>query len=152
MSAFENTNIEKAELALIPIFGLATLYLNQLLPSLVGFGKLIIWLSGLLLFQSLVRDLAILATQRNTQVEGATRTEQLMCLESTVGILGLFAGSCLLFSGLNREVSLSGWVWSLMVTLVLIFGFWLKDYVFSWNPWRIKKEKDHLNILVTWKR
>ena len=146
------TNLERAELVVIAFVSLVAFFGSQTLPSQAGIGKLLIWLSALLLFQSLVRDLVILVTRKSVSVESEQREESLICLESTVGVVGIIVGSGLLFSGFGGSLPLSGERWMLIVLLVLWLGFWLKDYVFSWRPWRIKKEKDHLNILVAWKR
>lgn len=145
------TKLERAELVVISGVGFLALFAAQLLPGEIGFGKLLIWCSGLLLFQSLVRDLVILAIRRNTKNELEQREEPLMCLESTVGVVGIIVGSGVLFSGVDLSLPLPGERWMLIVLFVLWLGFWLKDYVFSWKSWRIKKEKDHLNILVRWK-
>jgi len=73
-------------------------------------------------------------------------------LESVIGILGITVGSGFLFSADSWTIFLPAWRWALIVFLALVFGFWLKDYVFDWSSWRIRKEKDHLNILVRLKR
>ena len=44
------------------------------------------------------------------------------------------------------------WVWSLLAASVMILGFVMKDFVLEWSPFRLRRDKDHLNIVVAWKR
>jgi hypothetical protein len=33
----------------------------------------------------------------------------------------------------------------------MALGFIIKDFVISWNPFGLRREKDHLNLIVRWK-
>jgi len=38
------------------------------------------------------------------------------------------------------------------MSVVLLSGFLIKDYVIEWNPWKLSKEKDHMNIIFSLKK
>ena len=42
--------------------------------------------------------------------------------------------------------------WSILAVTVLAIGFAIKDFVFEWRPFRIRREKDHVNLVFSWKR
>lgn len=46
---------------------------------------------------------------------------------------------------------MDNWVWSVLVMLIMGLGFVIKDYVLEWSPWRIRRDKDHMNIVFTWR-
>jgi len=75
-----------------------------------------------------------------------------MCIESTVGATGVVMGAILSGAGIGQPVSMTEWTWSVLVVLVLSGGFLMKDYVLEWSPWRIRRDKDHMNIVFTWKK
>ena len=70
---------------------------------------------------------------------------------STVGATGIVVGAILLGSGITRSFVMDDWIWSVLVMLIMGVGFLIKDYVLEWNPWRIRRDKDHMNIVFTWK-
>lgn len=74
-----------------------------------------------------------------------------MCIESAVGATGVALGFGLLGAGIDHPVALSPWKWGFFVVVVLTAGFCLKDYVFTWSPFRVRRDKDHVNIVFTWK-
>ena len=88
---------------------------------------------------------------RSTEQKNETLPVQLICLESSIGLVGVILGSVLLFSPINTIIQLPERAWSLIMSFVLLLGFLIKDYVIGLNPWRIEKDKDHLNIVVGWK-
>lgn len=74
-----------------------------------------------------------------------------MCIESTVGLLGVLLGALLPLVAVMGFVNMPVWLWSLLTITTLGFGYLVKDYVLEWNPWRIRKEPDHLNTIFIWK-
>lgn len=145
------TSAEQAELALIPIIGAGVWLTSAQLPKSVGAGMLLLGVSALLLLQSLVRDLWLLAKHRR-QVSSAPRREATcMCVESTVGATGVAVGALLLGAGIGRPVEMGGWSWSLLAVGVMAVGFIIKDLVLEWRPFRVRRDRDHMNIVFTWK-
>lgn len=142
---------EGIELAFIPIAGAAVLLAAGELPDEIGAGRLLLIGSALLLLQSLVRDVWLLVRNRRTAQSSPPRRARCMCIESTVGAAGVLVGALLLGVGIDRSLAMNGWGWSALVIGVLGTGFAIKDYVFEWNPFRIRRDKDHMNIVVTWK-
>jgi len=74
-----------------------------------------------------------------------------MCVESTVGATGVAVGIVVLGSGLDRSVPMEGWIWSVLSVVVMATGFGIKDYVLEWNPLRLRRDKDHVNIVFIWR-
>lgn len=146
------TLAEKIELALIPTFGIGVWLVAPGLPNTVGAGKLLLATSALLLFESLVRDLSLLIRDRRVEKSSPPRKERCLCVESTVGITGVIAGLVLSGSTIVHSVPMSHWTWSLLVMTIMILGFWIKDYVVEWGPIRIRRDKDHMNMIFTWKK
>jgi hypothetical protein len=142
---------EKIELALIPVLGIGVWLMASALPDQVGVGRLFLAASALLLFQSLVRDLWLLARKKRMSQSSPRRAVRCMCIESTVGATGIVVGAILLSSGITRLIVMDDWVWSVLVMLIMGVGFVTKDYVLEWSPWRIRRDKDHMNIVFTWK-
>jgi len=138
---------KKIEIVLILIVGLGFLLAGRILPHETGLGNILIGASALLLLQSLVRDLWLLIRQRRSPQQATGRVARCMCVESTLGATGVFAGTILLGTGIDRVVVMSNWAWSVLALAVMILGLAMKDYVFEWSPWKLYQDKDHLNIV-----
>ena len=145
------TTAEKIELVLIPILGLSIWLMATELPASVSVGTLLLGASVILLLQSLIRDLWLLAKQKRATLLIPRREGRCMCVESTVGFTGVAVGLVVLGSGIDWSVSMEGWNWCFLVVLVMAIGFAIKDYLFEWSPFRIRRDKDHVNIVFTWK-
>jgi len=143
---------EKTELVLIALTIGCLWFASDLLPVHIHFGRLLLWLSALLLFQSLVRDLWLLFSAIRETSNAQSISAQCMCIESAVGMIGVIAG--LLFTGLGikTEFKMNPETWIFLSLTTLITGFLIKDWVFEWNPWRIRRDPDHINIIVRWKK
>ena len=140
---------EWVELALIAALVIAVyLFATTLLGAQLTIGRLTLYLSALLLGQSLVRDLYLI-TQKS-EAHGEPAAAQCMCIESTVGGLGIVVGALLMLLLTDGLVTLSPGAWTAAVLVTLLVGFFIKDYVFGWNPWRIEKDRDHINIIFKW--
>lgn len=141
---------EKVELAIIPIVGIAVLLMAQALPTQISIARLLLDAAALLLLQSLVRDLWLLR-RRSSAPSAGRRAARCMCVESTIGASGVAAGALLIGIGFDQAITIDSRLWSALAVVVLGTGFAIKDYVIEWNPWRIRKDKDHINIVFTWK-
>lgn len=142
---------EKLEITFILLSGFCVFLMSSVLPNVLGMGRLLLYTSALLLFQSLIRDLWILAKNRKADKLEPQRKLRCMCVESTVGSVGILIGVMLLGLGIDQPITMIAWTWTILVLVVLGVGFWIKDFVFEWNPWRIYRDKDHVNIAFTWK-
>jgi len=141
---------EKIELALIPLLGIVSWLIVPLLPSQLNTGNLLLSVSALLLCQSLVRDLFLLTEIEREPQSTQYRAARCMCLESTVGMTGILVGAGVLGLGINMPVVLNKWMCSILVVLTLATGFLIKDFVIETSPWRILRDRKHVNILFRW--
>ena len=145
------TTAEKSEIALIVLVGGCTWLVGTWLPQYIGIGSLLLASSVLLLLQGLLRDLWLLSQRKTTEQPGERQELLCMCVESTVGVTGVVAGLIILGSALNWPVPMTPWLWSLLATSVLVIGFAFKDLIFEFRPFRVRRDKDHLNIVFSWK-
>lgn len=144
------THIEKVELLLIALTGISIGSISTYLPKSVGFGRLLLAVSALLLLQSLIRDIWSLIQQKHVKKTETKTIMRCMCVESTIGITGVVIGIMMLGSGFERSLALKDWAWSIVAVAVLLLGFLIKDYVMELKPFRLRKNKDHHNIIVKW--
>ena len=77
---------------------------------------------------------------------------QCMCVESSVGVLIVMVGLLLLITNIDARVIFNIYMLIFVMAVVLLSGFLIKDYVIEWNPWKISKEKDHINIIFSLKK
>ncbi len=120
-------------------------------PQQIQSGYFILALGLLFLFQTLVRDIVLLTALRRIP-RAILPSAQCICLESAIGFIPVIAAGSLLWSGLSRPIILPCTLWPITIAAVLLLGFWLKDYVVEWNPWRIRRDPDHVNMLFSWER
>jgi hypothetical protein len=141
------------ELTLIPVLGTGLWWIAAKLPDHIELGRLLLGASALLLFQSLIRDLWLLANApRKAQQASPPRVARCMCVESMVGITGIVIGLTLFGWSIGKPVPMGRWSWSIVAMLVMAAGFLMKDYVLETKPWRLRRDTNHLNIIVKWKR
>jgi hypothetical protein len=117
------------------------------------FGPMPIWqivlgLSALLLAQSLVRDTAIILRSRYTSSLGVRKQAQCFCLESTVGSMGVAVGALLAALGGSSQVAIGPRDFAAAATGTMTLGFLIKDLIITWKPFGVRREKDHLNLVV----
>jgi hypothetical protein len=113
--------------------------------------QVVLGLSALLLAQSLVRDVAILLRRQRAEASEPPKEAQCFCLESTVGATGMLLAALLAGIASDAKVVLTRWEFFLAVTGIIVIGFLIKDIVIAWNPFGVRREKDHLNLIVRWK-
>lgn len=162
------TILEKSEASLIFVVAILLLLFGQLfLPDSTSVSHLILYGAAVLLLQGLIRDLCLLFFQRfilntyqgKSKASRLTRIEsvsspvkaQCLCMESAIGLTGVVIGLCFLALDFNQIVVLNSYAFAGAFSVILMFGFFLKDYVFGWNPWNIYKEPDHMNVIFQWK-
>ena len=146
------TAAEKTELALIPLAGVAAWLFGYRLPEKIGIGSLLLAASVLLLLQGLIRDLWLLYKRRQLPQDGIRREALCMCVESTVGVTGVVAGLILIGAMADMTLRVSPALFSILAVTVLAAGFAIKDFVFEWRPFRLRRDKDHLNLVFSWKK
>lgn len=152
-------------LCLLATAALGTLaHVTPWLPAKLQVGSLVLWASVVALAQSLIRDVIILARARvdARASEGASSSEPsspprgVMCLESSLGLTGVLIGGGLLIANLVSPLGLatrpSPLAWTLGTGALLLGGVWVKDFVFTWRPWRFYKDPDHVNLVVGFRR
>ena len=145
--------VEKAELGLIFLFVIGLAFTMSIIAPETQFSVVILFSSSLFFCQSLFRDLWYLyAKRRRTKNSNQVETKQCMCVESMLGLFGVVLGLLLFISSFDIPITLAKGSVIAIAAAILIVGFLIKDYVFEWNPWRIYKEKDHMNIIVSWKK
>jgi hypothetical protein len=72
-------------------------------------------------------------------------------LESTVGVTGILAGAMLAGLGSSTCVALGRPGLLLAAAGTMVLGFIIKDWVISWKPFGLRREKNHLNLNVRWR-
>ena len=145
------SKIEKTELISIPVIVFLTWLTTPLLPEEVRFGTLLIICSGIFFLQSFLRDILRLCTSRTRSRQDDTRAA-CICLDSVAGLVVLGVGTVLLQQGKGQSVELAGSCWSLMLMVVLVTGFLVKDLVVEIRPFRIRRVKDHNGVIVSWRK
>ena len=146
------TRSDRVELLLILGVSMVVAMTDLPGPERISVGYVILFCSGAMLLQSLVRDIFLLLAARKQPFSGPPRESQCMCVESAVGISGVVLAAMVLGVGLSEPVCMYGGGWAIFLLPSLLTGFLLKDYVFEWNPWRIRREKNHLNVIFRWRK
>ena len=146
------TAAERTELGLIPVVGVVAWLFAGRLPATIGIGSLLLAASVLLLFQGLIRDLWLLFKRRRESQTGPRQQALCMCVESTVGVTGVVAGIILVGAASDKTLVMGQALWAALAVVVLAVGFAIKDFVFEWRPFRIRRDKDHVNLVFSWKK
>ena len=147
------SGLEKAELVAICIAVLISFLAAELLPKQLTLGQCFIGLAVSVFIQSLIRDLSLLALNKATKHEqqgSEPVSESCMCLESISGLVLLLIGFLFSFAFSSLVLTSPAWAVSLALFVILSAGFLLKDFVVTWRPLGIRKEKNHLNVVVKW--
>lgn len=124
---------------------------SKFFPSTMPLWQIVLGASALLLAQSLVRDVAILLRNRRPAANEPRKEAHCFCLESTVGATGIVAGALLAGLDSSTQVAIGRWSFVLALAGTMALGFAIKDLVISWKPFGVRREKDHLNLIVRWK-
>jgi len=141
--------LERLELGAIAVLTVTIWFSAPLLPFHMSVANLVLLLSGLLLLQSLIRDFSILLTRRKNVHPTPRRVARCMCVESTIGATGVLLGVGLIGLGVSSTITMSQIQWTLAGLVITVTGFLIKDLVFQWSPWKVRREKDHFNIIFS---
>src|SRR5262245_48252220 len=104
------TTREKVELLLICIVAGAAWFLAAKLPQKLAVGEVVLAASVFLLGQGLLRDLWIKYVVKPA-APAEPRRIVCMCMESTVGVVGVTAGAAILLCGIRSSVQLPNVFW-----------------------------------------
>jgi hypothetical protein len=118
------------------------------LPATLSRGAFILSLSCIFLFQTLIRDIWILS---KTSKSDQSVRKLVFCLETTFGILGVIFGLIVYLNTANGVLQVSSGEWAFAVFLTMGLCYLIKDLVISWRPFRIYRDPDHINIVVSLK-
>ena len=124
--------------------------LKDTMPKPMNIAYIIVYLSALLLLQGLIRDCWYLYCARGVVKKSQLHTNPILglCVESTVGGVGIVVGLVLLFLASGLTFNLSASLWVALMLLTLVFGFIVKDFVFQVLPFRIHKDVNHMNVII----
>jgi len=116
-------------------------------PESLSTGQTVLIFSVIFLGHTLLRDLVLLYQQKKRNNSTAPKVAQVFCMESGVGMILVAFGIILFLGNIGGVLNLTkvGWLLSLAVLMLINYG--LKDLVFGWNPWRIYRDPNHLNII-----
>ena len=143
--------VEKVELAGIAIIIPAVGLLGRFLPVALHLGELLTITCVVWLLQGGTRDAWFLFALRSGRLQLPRRKMACMCLESSAGLTGIVIGVVLAVSGAGPNVSLSPVRWAAITATVLLGGFLLKDFVITWRPLGIRREREHPGIVFAWR-
>jgi hypothetical protein len=139
---------EKGELILIALAACVAYVFREKLPQHWPLGNLVLSASVILLGQGLLRDLWIKYVVRKApHAPGTRQAISCMCMESTVGVIGVIAGLLLVAVRASAQISLPPWFWPALVATIGVAGFLIKDLVIDFKAWTIRREPDHQNIV-----
>jgi hypothetical protein len=145
------TRSEWIELVVIAVLAPVCWLVWPRFPTAMPLWQIVLKLSALLLAQSLARDITILLGSRMSTAIAPRKEAQCFCMESTVGVTGVVAGISLAALGVSTHVVIPQWGFCLALLATMSMGIAIKDLVISWNPFGLRREKDHLNLIVRWK-
>jgi len=143
------SRLDRIEAILILVCSLGIGFFASLLPQQLAVGSFVLVLSVMMLVQALIRDLYLLLRIKRQPAAG-TKSLRCICLESVIGVTGVLIGLMLMGGGSGPEIQTGPLVWSVAIFVVLTTGYFIKDIILEMGPWRIRREKDHLNIVFAW--
>jgi hypothetical protein len=145
------TRAEWIELLIISVASAASWPVGAHFSGATTLWQIALGTSALLLAQSLVRDVTILLRSQLKATRAERKQAQCFCLESTIGATGIVTGSVLAGLANSAQVTISRPEFFLTITGTMLLGFFIKDLVISWKPFGLRREKDHLNLIVRWR-
>jgi hypothetical protein len=145
------TRAEWIEITTIAMVATASWFVWPHISFPLPLWQIVLGLSALLLAQSLMRDIAILLRRRRAESTEPPKEAQCFCLESTVGATGMLAAALLAGVASGTKVVLNHWEFFLAVAGIMVISFIIKDVVIAWKPFGVRREPDHLNLIVRWK-
>ena len=117
-------------------------------PTELSVGHFVLVVSLFFMVQTLARDLVLLYKLKTSpNPEDTIREGKCFCVESVLGTVVLLLGIGLFVAGAGGHIVLDNTIWLVTITLTMIANYLLRDYVFSWQPFRIYRDPNHLNIV-----
>ncbi|MDP6356869.1 MAG: hypothetical protein QF473_17290 [Planctomycetota bacterium] len=145
------SRIERTEAILIamcvPAVGVSAAYI----PQQIRLDNFVLTLAVLLLIQTLVRDIYLIRQLKHQPKRVELEPMRCICLESVIGVTGVIIGLTLLLTRSNHVLYVSPISWSIAAFIVMAIGFLIKDLILEMGPWRIRRDRDHLNIVFAWR-
>lgn len=140
---------DQIELLGIGFFVLFITSITWFLPTQLPLGEIVLYSAALLLFQGLIRDLAIKLFPPKTCAIGPGKSgdaKTCMCAESTLGTAGILAGAIMLLAFTTTKIPTPWFAWPIAALLIMIVGFLIKSIVIDWKNRRIMWIQDHRQI------
>lgn len=130
------------------VAGVAVAASTGVLPARPSVGMLCLLAAATLLAQGLVRDVTQLLRARG-RATAAGPSLTCMCVESTLGGVGVLAGALLVLAGIGGRLSPGVPGWTLGAAVVLLGGLVIRDLVIALHPLRIERIPGHGSIRVS---
>jgi len=140
--------IEKGELGWIGFAVVLIAVLRHRLPTQLEAAYMLTALTLLFLAQSLIRDLWLMYSRKGQA--GESKKLRCFCVESVVGFVPIILAAALIGLGIRPQIAVSASIWPLAAAFVMALGFLIKDYVIDLRTLKVRKEKDHINIIFKW--
>ena len=140
--------IEKGELGWIGFAVVLIAVLRHRLPTQLEAAYMVTALTLLFLAQSLIRDLWLMYSRKGQA--GESKKLRCFCVESVVGFVPIILAAALIGLGIRPQIAVSASIWPLAAAFVMALGFLIKDYVIDLRTLKVRKEKDHINIIFKW--
>jgi hypothetical protein len=137
------TSAEKRELAALAVVTAAAGALSASLPRRVALADVLLVGAAFLLVQGLVRDVGRLRRERAEAAAALAPPLRCVCVESTLGVGAIVAGSALLFAWTPIVFAVARVAWPLAVAGLGGFGFLTKDFVFDWRTRALTRDPTH---------
>ena len=145
------TRAEKGEIGALflvtLVVGLLAASSSSLLPRRIAVADVLLGGAAFLLVQGLVRDIGRLRRERAAARATASPSPlpplRCVCLESTLGVGAIVAGSVLLFAWTPLVLTADRVAWPFAVAGIGAFGFLTKDVVFDWKARALRRDTRH---------
>jgi hypothetical protein len=136
------TTAARREVVALAVVTAAAGALSASFPRLVALADLLLWGAVFLLLQGLVRDLGRLRRERTMAAMALRLPVHCVCVESTLGVGAIVAGSLLLLAWTPIVLAVSRIVWPAAIAGLGAFGFLTRHLVFDWKARRLRRDPE----------
>jgi hypothetical protein len=137
------TSAEKREVAALFLVTVVVATLSAFFPRRVALADVLLGGAAFLLVQGLVRDVGRLRAERAAARATPSPPLRCVCLESTLGIGAIVAGTVLLFAWTPIVLPAGRLAWPVGAAALGAFGFLTKDVVFDWKARTLRRDVRH---------